>query len=92
MEYFSIQVQRVAPLLGCHARTPEGRCEQSIRRALAHGKGMTKRQAQRFGNADADIFNKVWTALLKKRVIIPDTDKTPCQTFRLRVATQKAEA
>ncbi len=89
VEYFKTQAQRVAPLLGCHARTPEARCEQSIRRACAHGRSLSKRDAQRAGNAQASVFNPVWAALLKKQVLDLDTDVSGRpKHYRLRVPSQ----
>jgi len=89
VEYFKIQVQRVAPLLGCHARTPEARCEQSIRRAFAHGRSLSRRDAQRAGNAQASVFNPIWAALLKKQVLVLDTDVSGGpKHYRLSVPSQ----
>ena len=90
VEYFKIQVQRVAPLLARHARTPEACCEHSIRRALARGKRLTKRDIQRAGNTPADLFNHIWAALLTKGALIPGTDETQRKVFQLRGSIQGA--
>jgi hypothetical protein len=87
VEYFKIQVQRVAPLLASHARTPAGRCEQSIKRALAQGRCLPKRAIQRNGNADGPLFKQVWKSLVDQGVIIRDPSDTHRQVYRLRSCT-----
>ena len=72
-DYFKKQVQRVGPLLRASARTPEGRCKQSLQRLFSNGKRLTKREAQRAGNAEAKVFNTVWNAWVQEKRLVPDT-------------------
>jgi hypothetical protein len=65
VEFFKAQAARVAPLLVRKRLTQHERCEREIRRLLAGGKVLTKREVQRYSNAPATIFNDVFQALLE---------------------------
>jgi hypothetical protein len=85
VEYFKIQAKRVDPLLGKRARTPLGRCQESIKRAFARKRQLTKREAQRSGNATAELFNAAWDSLLARGVVIPNELSGRTRTFCLRL-------
>ena len=89
-DYFKKQVQRVAPLLGASARTPEGRCKQSLQRLFSNGKRLTKREAQRAGNAEAKVFNTVWNAWIQEKRLVPDTTNNHRHVFYMRPAESAA--
>jgi hypothetical protein len=84
VEYFKVQVQRVAPLLGCYARTPEGRCKASLRRAYENGRRLSKREAQRSGNAHASVFNAVWAEWVRTGVLLPEMNEEGRQVYYMK--------
>jgi hypothetical protein len=65
VDYFKANATKVMPFLTPKKLSPHEKCEREIRRMLASGHILTKREVQRNGNSTARVFNEVWDALLK---------------------------
>lgn len=81
VDYFKAHAEKVAPFLVRKTLTKDAQCEKVIRRQLAGGKTLTRRDLQRNGNSEAEVFNRVFAAMLQAdqlEAVEPQEKRAPC--------------